>query len=457
MNRGSLNAFRRRFGGELVAPADEGYDDARRIWNAMFDRHPALIVRPVDAADVAAAIKFARESDLPIAVRSGGHSASGHSTCDDGLVIDLSAMRGVNIDSDHRTARVNGGALLRELDVAAQAYGLVCPVGVVGHTGVAGLTLGGGFGRLQRRWGLTIDSVRSVELVTADGDLVRSSESEHPDLFWGMRGAGANFGVATSFEFDLHPFDGGLTRGVRLYDARDAVEVWPLVRQFAAIAPDHLSLTMGLGRAEPASDYPESVAGRPIFIVAFNHCGDASTVEADTASLRAGPKPVSESIKQARYLDIQAANDDAMGWGHRFDIMGAFADDLRPATIEALVEHVAGAPPEASFGITVQGGAISRVDDDATAFTGRTASLDVSADAGWDDPTDDKKQIAWIRRAMAIVKPDTVPGRYVNEIADTGLEETRATYGDATYERLAALKRDWDPTNVFRLNHNVEP
>ena len=452
-----LQRFRHGFAGDVILPGDAPYDEARRVWNAVFDRRPALIARPTSAADAAAAIRFARERDLVIAIRAGGHSPAGHSTCDDGLLIDLSAMRGVTVDPARRAARVSGGTLLTELDRAAQAHGLVCPVGVVGHTGVAGLTLGGGFGRLQRKLGLTIDNLRAVELLTADGELVRTSDSEHPDLFWAMRGAGPNFGLVTAFEFNLHPFEGTLTRGVRIYDARAIHDAWPVFSDFASKAPDQVSLTAGIALAEPAGDYPESVAGRPVFYIAFNHSGDPATAAADVAPLDAGPKPAAATFVQARYLDVQGGSDEAMGWGHRTYIKGAFANDLGPGTLDALVEHVATAPAEATFGITAQGGAMGRPGDMDTAFTGRTALLEVSADTNWTDPADDTLNIGWARRAMAILEPDLVIGRYVNEIAEAGPEETRAIYGDAKMARLTELKRAWDPHNVFRLNHNVAP
>lgn len=452
-----LSRLREAFAGEVIAPGDAAYDDARRVWNARFDRRPAIVLRPTSAEDVAAAIRFGRERGLEIAVRGGAHSNAGHSTTDGGLVIDLSRLRGVAVDPARRTARAAGGALLGELDVAAQAYGLVCPVGVIGHTGVGGLTLGGGMGRLQRHFGLTIDNLRSVELVTADGRLVRASESEEPDLFWGIRGAGANFGVVTAFEFELHAFGPLLHRGVRIYPATRVREVWPMVREFALAAPDALALIVGIGRAEPVEEYPRSVAGQPIVIVSYNHSGDASAVQRDVAPLREGPEPVSSSDSSEPYLEVQTAHDLAMGWGSRSYIKGAYADDFRPEALDSLVEHAAGAPGGASFSISVQGGAIGRVADDAMAFTGRDARFEMSADGDWDDPAEDEIQMGWIRQAMAIVEPDAVIGRYCNEIGDSGPEESRAIYGDAKLARLTALKRAWDPDNVFRLNHNIAP
>ncbi|MEO5703745.1 MAG: FAD-binding oxidoreductase [Candidatus Limnocylindrales bacterium] len=442
--------------GEVIAPGDDAYELARRVWNARYsDRRPAIIVRPASGADVAASIRFARYSELEIAVRSGAHSNSGHSTTDGGLVIDMSAMRGVTVDPSARVARVNGGALLGELDVAAQAHGLVCPVGVIGHTGVAGLTLGGGIGRLQRNFGLTIDNLIAVELVTADGRKVRASATEEPELFWGMRGAGHNFGVATAFEFGLHPFDGILHRGVQIYPASQAHEVWSMVRDAAPRLADAVSMGMVIGRGVPAADYPAAVAGRPIVIVGYSHSGASDAVERDTAPLRAGPKPVFASEKGAEYLEVQTANDLAMGWGHRSIIESAYADDLRPATIDALVELAARAPDGATFSATVHGGAIARVADDAMAYTGRNAGFDLSADSDWDDAGQDELNVGWVREVMATVAPDLTLGRYLNGLCEYGPEQTRQIYGDAKLPRLAALKRAWDPDNVFRRNHNI--
>jgi FAD/FMN-containing dehydrogenase len=433
------------------------YDDARRVWNTVFDRRPAILVRPTNVEDVATAIRFGRERDLEVAVRCGAHSNAGHSTTDGGLVIDLSRLRGVTVDPERRIARVGGGSLLGELDIAAQAHGLVCPVGVVGHTGVGGLTLGGGMGRLQRHFGLTIDNLRAVELVTADGRSVRASESEEPDLFWGIRGAGANFGVVTAFEFDLHPFGPLLHRGLQIYPASAIHKVWSMLRDFAVVAPDELVLILTIARAVPEAEYPESVAGQPIVIVSYNHSGDAASVGRDTAPLHSGPEAAASSDTSQPYLEVQTSNDLAMGWGRRGYIKGAYANDFRPEALDALVEHAAGGPDEGSFAITVQGGAMGRVPDDTMAFTGRDARFEMSAITDWDDPAEDQMQSNWVRQAMAIVEPDAATGRYANEISESGPEETRAIYGDSKLARLTALKRAWDPDNAFHLNHNIAP
>jgi FAD/FMN-containing dehydrogenase len=456
LTRDQLARLRDVFTGEIVTPADEGYDEARRLWNAMFDRRPAALVRPTTSEEVATAIRFAREHDLELAVRSGGHSASGHSGTDGGLVVDLSHMRGVAVDPATRTARANGGALLGELDVAAQAHGLVCPVGVIGHTGVAGLTLGGGVGRLQRRFGLTIDNLRAVELVTADGRHVRASETEEPKLFWGIRGAGWNFGIVTAFEFNLQPFGPDLHRGVRIYPASAARDVWDVFREYAAQAPDTVSMIYSIAPAQVAEAAGSSSA-EPIVVVSFNHSGRADQVERDTAGLRQGPEPASATLDTQPYLEAQTAHDLVLGWGRRTYIAGLYANDIRPHALDRLVEHAASAPADGSFTATAQGGAIARVDEDAMAYAGRAARFDLSPDATWDDPSEDERNQAWVREAMRIVEPEAIEGRYANENADAGPGETRAIYGEAKVARLARLKRVWDPDNVFRLNHNVAP
>jgi FAD/FMN-containing dehydrogenase len=455
--RAQLDELRRSFTGEIITPDAADYDDARRVWNAMFDRRPTLIVRPSNVDDVVTAVRFGRERDLEIAIRGGGHSAVGHSTTDGGLVIDMGRMNAVSVDPAQRLARTGGGALLGQLDIAAQEHGLVCPVGVVGHTGVAGLTLGGGVGRLQRRFGLTIDNLRAVELVTADGDLVRASADEEPDLFWGLRGAGANFGVATSLELELHPFSGTLHRGVHVHPATDIHELWPVFREFAAAAPDTIAAIFTVARGEADADYPDSLADRPIIVISYNHSGAGEDVERDIAPLLKGPAPASVTATSEEYLVAQRSSDLDLAWGSRTAILGGYVADCSPAVLDAFVAHVEHVPGDSSISVTAMGGAIARSPDEAMAFTGRTAPFDVSPDTGWSDPNLDEANGAWVRDAMAIVEPDLLPGRYINELSDAGPEVTRSSYGAAKVERLAALKRAWDPTNVFHLNHNVEP
>jgi FAD/FMN-containing dehydrogenase len=333
----------------------------------------------------------------------------------------------------------------------------VCPVGVVGHTGVAGLTLGGGVGRLQRRFGLTIDNLAAVELVTADGRTVRASDTEEPELFWGLRGAGWNFGVATAFEFRLQPFGPDIHRGIRIYPATEAHDVWAVFRDYAASAPNAVAVIFGIDRAGPTVEVPDELAGQPIVYIAYNHSGDAADVERDIAGLRIGPAPVAETRSSPPYLEVQGAHDLVLGWGRRSYLLGTNGHDLRPEAIDSLVELVASAPGEGSFSVTALGGAIGEVPEAATAYAGRAAAFDFSADIAWTDGTDDERCRAWTREAMTIVAPDAALGRYANGISAAGAEQTRTIYGDAKLARLADLKRAWDPDNVFRLNHNIAP
>jgi len=447
----------RRSAGEVITPDDVTYDDARRLWNAIHDRRPAAIVRPTTAQKVAVAVQFAREHDLEVVVKSGGHSVTGLKGADGSFVIDLSEMRGVEVDPATRVARSNGGALLGELDIAAQAHGLVCPVGVVGHTGVAGLTLGGGVGRLQRNFGLTIDNLAAVELVTADGRLVRASETEEPELFWGLRGAGWNFGIATAFEFRLQPFGPELHRGVLTFPATQIQDVWTAFRDYTRAAPETVSVIFGIDRAGPDAGYPDDMVGKPITYLAWNHSGAADDVERDTQGLRAGPKPATTTIGSAPYLDVQTAHDLAFAWGGRSFIKSHNANDVRREAVDELVELVATSPGEGTFSVTALGGAIARVAEDATAYSGRESAYDLSVDSSWSDASLDQACADWCRQAMAVVEPDRVLGAYANGNSDASPEESRRIYGDAKLARLAALKRVWDPDNVFHVNPNVAP
>ena len=452
-----LSRFTGNFAGEVISPGDSGYDAARVVWNGMIDRRPALIARATSAADIVAAVSFAREHDLVIAVRSGGHSIPGLSTCDDGIVIDLSRMRGAEVDPVQRIARVNGGALLAELDDAAQAAGLVCPVGVVSHTGVAGLTLGGGMGRLQRTYGLTIDNLLSVDLVTADGRQVRASADENADLFWGIRGAGANFGIATSFTFRLHPLAGTITHGAVIHPARRVGELAARFRELVDSGPDDLWASFGLRLASPAD--PPELAGKPVAYVSVHHVGSSAAAERDIAALRGLGQPVADSIQVKPYLTAQRMNDQAMEWGQRFSMKSAFVHSLPDELIGRCVEHLSRLPAgsEGEYSVWACGRAIARVPEEATAFSGRQAAYWMGTESLWKDPGRDDECRAWVRAAIADIQPYALEGRYVNDVAEVGDDVTRSVYGEAKYGRLVALKRTWDPENVFRLNQNLRP
>jgi FAD/FMN-containing dehydrogenase len=448
---GDLGKLTDGFAGEIVRPNDSAYDAARAVWNSMIDRRPALIVRPTGTDDVVAALRFAREQELVIAVRCGGHSIPGFSTCDDGIVIDLSRMRGADVDPERRTARVRGGSLLAELDDAAQAHRLVCPVGVVSHTGVAGLTLGGGMGRLQRKLGLTIDSLLAVELVTADGRVVRASEDENPELFWGMRGAGANFGIVTSFDFHLHPFEGVVTHGTVTHPIERAEELAERYRELVEDGPDELWTSFGMAVGEDARG--------PVASVSVLHSGSSADAERDLAGLRALDDPLEDSVQSRPYLASQRLFDAPMEWGQRFSMKSLFLASLPKALVREWADQVSRVPDgaEGGFSVWAWGRAIAAVSEEQTAFTGRHAAFWAAAEIVWKDGTLDDACRSWARAAADTAAPHASVGRYVNDVTEVGGDVARMIYGDAKYERLVALKREWDPDNVFRLNQNIRP
>ncbi|OLC26955.1 MAG: hypothetical protein AUJ02_04160 [Chloroflexi bacterium 13_1_40CM_3_65_12] len=447
-----------RFAGQIIRPDDPDYDTARIVWNAMADRRPALIARCADVDDVVTAIRFAREKDLVVAVRGGGHSVAGFSTCDGGIIIDLSLMRGLTVDPERRVARAEGGAHLSQLDKGAQEFGLACPVGVVGHTGVAGLTLGGGMGRLQRKYGFTIDNLLAVDLVAADGRRLHASDDENADLFWGIRGAGANFGVVTSFELRLSPVETNVTHGWIAFPIERSREVAALVREFLTAAPDEawLSINFGIATDPP---FRSEVAGMPVVMVSVTHSGSLDDAERDLRPLREGMDPLMDTFAPRRYVEVQGMNDEAMAWGKRFYMKGGFLAELSDEAIAACAAHAAAAPAGGECGASLwaQGGAIARVPDDAMAFTGRTAAWWVGLEAAWEGAELDEPHKAWSRQGMAALTPFTTVGQYVNDAVDSDVGSVRAIYGNEKYDRLVRLKRAYDPDNIFRLNANIRP
>lgn len=453
----SVADLRDTFRGQLVLPGDADYDGARVVWNGIADRHPAIVARCTSVEDVIAAVRFAREHDLLIAVRGGGHSVAGFSTCDGGMVIDLSGLRDVRVNPASRTAYVGGGALLEQLDRAAQEFGLACPVGVVGHTGVAGLTLGGGMGRLQRKHGFTIDNMLAVDLVTADGTVRHVSQDDDPELFWGLRGAGANFGVVTSFELRLHEIGRSVTHGAVVFPADRAREAAALYRDVARSAPAHMHVALSFARASADPPFTPEIAGKPIVALGCTHFGDEKAAERDLRRIRHELEPIADTFSPRTYLDVQGMNDEEMAWGKRFYMKGGFMADLPDAAVDHAIEQVSVAPGDCSIGLWAQGGAIRNVREDAMAFTGREADFWVGAEAFWLEASRDNDHIGWGRAAMAALKPFTTAGHYVNDVVESGDDVVRGIYGDTKYERLRALKRAHDPDNVFRLNQNIRP
>ena len=446
------------FGGTVICPDDAGYDTAREIWNSMHDRRPALVAQPRSAHDVAAAISHARAEDLPVAVRCGGHSMPGHSVCDDGLVIDLRALSQIRVDPLTKRATVGGGALLGEVDRATQAHGLVVPAGVVSHTGVGGLTLGGGVGRLMRRFGLTIDSLEAAQVVTADGQILRASADQHPDLFWALRGGGGNFGIVTEFEFALHELSELTVLAIfhPLEQARQVIERGRREMADPAVR-DELLWTSFLRRASDVPWMAPELVGRPGIMSLVEWSGHPDEGRAILEEIRDDLKPAASDLSVVPCLCMQTITDDLFAHGLRTYIKAGFADDLPDGLIDVLLERAALLQsPISQVELLALGGAIARVGQDATAFPFRHPRWLINIPATWRDAADDAREMAWARATYAAVKPFLTGGTYVNFMGDDEAEGAASAYG-RTIERLEQVKAVYDPDNVFRLNQNIQP
>ncbi len=434
---------------DVIVPGEDGYEAARRIWNGMIDRRPAVVARCTGVADVMAAVRFAREQSLPLAVRGGGHGVAGRAVCDDGIVIDLSPMKGIWVDPAARTARAQAGVLWGEFDRETQTFGLATTGGVVSTTGIAGLTLAGGFGWLMRAFGLTIDNLRSVDLVTADGELLRASAHEHPDLFWGVRGAGANFGIVTSFEYQLHPLGPTVIGGMVLHPFEQAGAVLRFFREFTAGAPDELTTYAGLLTS------PE---GAKLAAIIVCYAGPLAAGEVAVRPIRSFGTPVADLIGPIPYSAQQTLFNDALPAGRHYYEKSCFLRDLSDVAIDTLVDGFARVPsPHSKVVIEQHGGAVRRVPEDGTAFPHRAPEYNLILPASWSDPAETAVNVQWSRDLYTAMQPFAAEGYYINYMAEIESEErARAAYGD-NYARLAALKTKYDPTNLFRLNHNIPP
>ena len=454
-----LERLRDSIHGLVIGPDHEGYDEARSIWNGAIDRRPACIARCTGVADVVAAVRFARERELPVAVRSGGHGVGGHAICDGGLVIDLSPMQGIRVDPAGRTARAEAGVLWGELDRETQLHGLATVGGIVTHTGIAGLTLGGGIGWLMRKHGATVDNLVSVDLVTAEGELLTASEDQNPDLFWGLRGGGGNFGIVTSFEYRLHPVGPIVLAGPIFHRLEDAREVLRFYREFIAAAPDELTTIFDLSVAPPLPFLPEDVHGNPIVMVGACYAGAPEDGIEAVRPLKGFGTPIVDLLEPKPYAALQSMFDPLVphGW-HRY----WKSVELPPLTddaIDTLVEHAFAVTSPKSYCIVFQlGGALARVGEDETAFSQRDAAHNVNINAVWtEDDVAGERHVAWARDFYSAMQPHARERVYVNFLGDEGAHRVRQAYGVRQYERLAELKRRYDPTNFFRLNQNIEP
>lgn len=455
-----LEVLRGEFRGDLIAPASPAYESARRLWNGIVDKRPALIARPAGAADVAAALRFARRQGLEVAVRGGGHSPVGTSMSEGGLTLDLSLMRAVRVDPQARRAWVQGGCLWSDVDRETQAYGLATTGGFVSHTGVGGLALGGGEGNLGRLLGMSVDNLVSADVVTADGELLVASEERNPDLFWGLRGCGANFGVITSLEFRLHPVGPTVLSGDLFFDEADGLAVLRAFSEFAADAPDAFSLAAGIGTAKPAPFLPPEVVGRTIVAVSFAWFGDHDQGLRAARPLRDAAKPLAEIIGPKTYVELQSASDEANRHGARYYWKGDYLWDLPDAALEVLLSRGSpdGRPPLCSAGLLALRGAVARVPEDAMAYSHRDAAFDFIVSASWEDPAEDDVRMHDARRMYQAMRPFGGRGVYVNSLSfDDPAERVREAYGAEKYERLVVLKDRYDPGNVFRPSHNIPP
>jgi hypothetical protein len=456
----------RDFGGEIVEPGHADYHGHREVWNALVDRRPAVIARCTSAGDVVAAIRHGREAGLEIGVRSGGHNVMGLCVPEDGLMIDLAPMGDVRVDPIRRLATVGGGALLRALDRTADPYGLATTAGNVSHTGVGGLTLGGGMGWLARQFGLSCDNVSAYTLVTAEGDIVRATADENPDLFWGLRGGGGNFGVVTEFEFRLHPTTGHALVVDFVYDATDGDAVAALRgwRDLLPDAPRQATLTSDVVTARPGPSLPVSLHGRPIVTVGFVWVGEMADARSYLETLRRRvPAPAAEEVDEMRYVELQSLGDERNGHGMRHYSAGHYLPELDDRAIDAYVARgvaAGAAEPDWSLmpggGFQAHGGAIDDVGDEDSAFSNRRTLVEFFAGATWVDPAEDDVRVAAARAWGRSLEPFS-SGTYVNVISDPGTDGVERAYHAGQLARLAALKRAWDPDNVFHLNQNIRP
>jgi FAD/FMN-containing dehydrogenase len=453
----ALNALEERFRGQLIRRSDPDYEDRRKIWNGSIVRRPALIARCAGVADVIGAVRFAHESGLDVALRSGGHSYPGLSVCDDGIVIDMSLMRGIRVDPQGRTARAQAGVLLGELDRETQAFGLAVPAGIVTHTGLAGLTLGGGIGWLERKYGLTIDQLLSVDLITADGEFVKASKTENADLFWGVRGGGGNFGIVTEFEFRLNPVGPTVLAGPIIWAMEDSPKVMRFYRDWIAEAPDELTTIVTHRRVMPSAIVPAELHGKHAVMIGCCYAGTIEEGEEVLRPLRKFGAPLLDMCEPKPYVAHQGSLDAAFPHGWWYYIRSCNVRVLNDVVVDTMADHgLRISSPLTVFSVYHLGGAVARVREDEAAFAGRDAGHTVNAigitrtGEGFDAERD------WARGLWSALEPSH-QNVFVNFLMEEGEERVRQSYGAEKYERLKALKRKYDPDNFFKVNQNIAP
>jgi hypothetical protein len=459
LEEATVQEFAAGFRGELIRPEDDGYDGARTVFNAMIERRPALVARCTGVADVIAAVNFARDNDLVVAVRGGGHSVPGYGVCDGGIVIDLTPMKGIWVDPSARTARAQAGVTWGEFDRETQQFGLAVTGGRVTHTGISGLTLGSGSGWLERKLGLTFDNLISAEVVTADGRFLKASESENEDLFWGLRGGGGNFGVVTSFEYQLHSVGPIVLGGMLLHPFSRAKELLRFWRDYLETAPDELGTAPPIFTAPPAPFVPEDMKGQLVIGLIICYAGPPEEGEEWVRPLKEFGPPEVDLVGPMPYTVVQSLLDPSQPPGRRNYWKAENMNELSDEAVETLVDHAAMITSPFSFVVLEpKGRAISRVGEDETAFGGRDAAQTLYAFSMWENPAEDDANIAWTREFMRAMEPFITPGVSLNFTSDQDQDKVKDFFGrNGKYERLIALKNKYDPTNLFRLNQNIKP
>jgi FAD/FMN-containing dehydrogenase len=454
----ALAAFRGGLQGAFCLPGEAGYDEARTLWNAMIDKRPAAVVRAATASDVVLTVRLAAQHGLLLGVRGGGHNIAGLAVCDGGLLLDLSLMNTVQVDPKARTARVGPGAKLSDLDKATQAFGLATPVGINSTTGVAGLTLGGGFGWLSRKHGLTVDNLISADVVTAAGESVRAGATEHPDLFWAIRGGGGNFGVVTSFEFKLHPVGPEVTAGLIVHPIAAAKDVLREYRRLVAEAPDELCCWVVMRKAPPLPFLAPEVHGKEVLVLALCYSGDPAKAADAVAPFKAIGKPIADVVGPAPFAGWQQAFDPLLTAGERNYWKSHDFVEISDALFDVLLNAVRTLPsPQCEIFIASLGGAINRVPADATAYPHRSVQFAMNVHTRWSAPSEDAMSIAWARGVYEAAAPFATGGVYVNFMPEDEAQRVRTGAFGPNYDRLAVIKAKYDPKNLFRLNQNVTP
>lgn len=444
--------------GDTIRPGDASYEEARQVWNGAHDRRPALIARCSGVADVMRAVELARSQNLLVAVRGGSHSIPGFSTCDGGIVIDLSRMNSVRVDPEAGAARAQGGATWSVFDHETQAFGLATNGGLVSSTGIAGFTLGGGIGWLMRKHGLTCDNLIGADIVTADGRLLHASEEENAELMWGLRGGGGNFGIVTSLEYRVHPVGPTVLAGAIFYPGERAAEIYGFYRDWTSNAPDELTTVCNLATAPPVPFLPEAFHGKPVVVIAGMHCGSFEDGEHAMAPLRRLGEPVADLWSPMPYAAMQSLLDPLWSPGSHNYMKAGWLGGLDDAAIDTMVDQFAAVTsPMTEIHVHHVGGAVARVPAGATAFGERTAPFLLNIVSRTPSADGYHAAVAWAQELYAAMEPAQTGGTYVNFLSAEGEDRARAAYRETSYDRLVALKDRYDPTNLFRLNHNIRP